>query len=467
MREGFLHRHSGGLSRLLRVIDVALPVTLFWVIPDWSTTPLQPEWLLMTMYLVGILSAIIFHFGGLYETYRQRSLLALLTQLTVRWLMVLGALLFVAFATKVTNYLSRSDLILWAVLAWISLIGVHVGSQLLLRLYRRRGGNTRSVLFWGSPESATRIYHEFQAQPHLGLCLQAWFSPQAVDSRLLPAGMPRCSGGLEELEPWLKRNDIDLIFFSHASPETASAQKLLDIFGDTCKPVHYIPEWAHPSMCFQVDQLGGTFCIGLWGRKPPSLDLQVKRLFDICVSLALITALSPLLLAITLLIKITSPGPVFFRQDRYGIDGRRFKILKFRTMRVVERGDKPGLRQASRNDPRVTPLGRILRRWSLDELPQLFNVLAGSMSLVGPRPHAVEHNEFYRRRISGYMARHICKPGITGLAQVDGWRGETAELESMVKRVEADLRYQREWSLFLDFEIFLRTLFSIRSPNAF
>jgi putative colanic acid biosynthesis UDP-glucose lipid carrier transferase len=170
---------------------------------------------------------------------------------------------------------------------------------------------------------------------------------------------------------------------------------------------------------------------------------------------------------IAVLVATTSPGPVFFRQARYGLDGRPFPMLKFRTMRVMEAGTTPGLRQASRDDPRVTPIGRILRRWSLDELPQLFNVVGGSMSLVGPRPHAVEHNEHYRRLIPAYMQRHLFKPGMTGLAQVEGWRGETAELEAMARRVEADLRYQRDWSLSLDFMILVRTVLHLRSGNAY
>ena len=177
--------------------------------------------------------------------------------------------------------------------------------------------------------------------------------------------------------------------------------------------------------------------------------------------------ISPLLLAIAIAVKVTSPGPVLFSQDRYGLDGRRFEIYKFRTMRVMEAGDQPGLRQASRHDPLVTPLGAVLRRWSLDELPQLFNVLKGDMSLVGPRPHAVEHNELYRRQIPGYMQRHSYKPGITGLAQIEGWRGETSTVDAMARRIDADLRYQRSWSLKLDIKILIKTILNLRSPNAY
>jgi putative colanic acid biosynthesis UDP-glucose lipid carrier transferase len=177
--------------------------------------------------------------------------------------------------------------------------------------------------------------------------------------------------------------------------------------------------------------------------------------------------ISPLVLLIAIAIAVTSPGPILFVQDRYGLDGQRFRIFKFRTMRVVEPGDQPGLRQATRDDPRITPLGRFLRRWSLDELPQLLNVIRGEMSLVGPRPHAVDHNEQYRRLIPGYMQRHSFKPGITGLAQVEGWRGETIDLQDMARRIDADLRYQRDWSLSLDVKILIMTFLRINSKHAY
>ena len=165
--------------------------------------------------------------------------------------------------------------------------------------------------------------------------------------------------------------------------------------------------------------------------------------------------------------KSSSPGPIIFRQDRYGLRGERFTIYKFRTMTVMEKGDQDGLEQARRNDPRITPIGKFMRQWSLDELPQLFNVLNGSMSLVGPRPHAVAHNEEYRRLITGYMQRHQLRPGITGLAQVKGFRGETAKLSSMKNRIEADLQYLKDWSFLLDLEILIKTLLRLRSVNAY
>jgi putative colanic acid biosynthesis UDP-glucose lipid carrier transferase len=176
--------------------------------------------------------------------------------------------------------------------------------------------------------------------------------------------------------------------------------------------------------------------------------------------------ISPILIALAILVKCSSRGPVFFRQRRYGLDGREILVWKFRSMTTSDNG--PVVRQATRNDSRVTPLGAILRKTSLDELPQLFNVLEGSMSLVGPRPHATAHNEQYRRLIKGYMLRHKVRPGITGLAQVEGCRGETDTLEKMQRRVDLDHRYIREWSIFLDLRILLKTLLVVfKQENAY
>ena len=266
---------------------------------------------------------------------------------------------------------------------------------------------------------------------------------------------------------WLERNSVDRIVFSHVTRDGVGMEQVLRLFGDTALPVIYAPHWANAQMRFITEPIGNQPCIELWGSERSLIDRQTKRMLDLLLSAVGLLLLSPLLLVIAGAIAYTSPGPVLFAQDRYGLDGRRFRILKFRTMRVLEAGDQQGLRQATRNDPRITPIGGVLRRWSLDELPQLINVLRGDMSLVGPRPHAVDHNEQYRRLIPGYMQRHAFKPGITGLAQVEGLRGETSSLDLMANRVDADLRYQRDWSLKLDIKILIKTLLHLRSPNAY
>jgi putative colanic acid biosysnthesis UDP-glucose lipid carrier transferase len=187
------------------------------------------------------------------------------------------------------------------------------------------------------------------------------------------------------------------------------------------------------------------------------VDGAVKRIEDIVLGLGALLVASPVMFVVAILIKLTSKGPVFFKQRRYGLNGEVIEVLKFRSMRVAE--DGPVVKQATKDDPRITPIGRFMRRTSIDELPQLFHVVGGSMSLVGPRPHAVAHNEDYRVRIQGYMLRHKVKPGLTGWAQVNGWRGETDTLEKMEKRIEHDLEYIRRWGLVFDLWIVFLTVF--------
>jgi putative colanic acid biosynthesis UDP-glucose lipid carrier transferase len=188
------------------------------------------------------------------------------------------------------------------------------------------------------------------------------------------------------------------------------------------------------------------------------VDGWLKRLEDIVVGSLILLVIAIPMLVIAICVKLTSRGPALFRQRRYGLNGEVIDVLKFRSMTVTEDGDE--IKQATKDDPRVTKLGAFLRRTNLDELPQFFNVMGGSMSIVGPRPHAVAHNELYRRKVRGYMLRHKVKPGITGWAQINGWRGETDTLEKMEKRVEHDLDYIRNWSLLWDLQIILMTVFA-------
>lgn len=459
---GFLRLHGKDLSRLLRLLDPCLLSVLFMAI-ERPGRPVE----FTAALAVFLVASLILPTGKLYRSYRQSSLWILVRRVTISWALVLTGLLFIAFLLKVSADYSRLGMLLWAVLGWCLLLLFHVGGRKLLRWHRLRGGNTRTVIFWGTASQAVDFARRLERLPWIGLRLVAWFQAPGSEPQALPASMPPCSGGLMEMRLWLNHHDVDQIYFSYVSAADLSLVDVLRFFGDTCKPVYYLPAWASTSMRFEVDQLGDAFTINLWGHEVSMIEHHIKRIIDIALSAVALLLLSPLMLVIALLVATTSPGPVLFRQSRYGLDGRPFHMLKFRTMCVTEAGTTPGLRQARRDDPRVTPVGRILRRWSLDELPQLFNVLAGSMSLVGPRPHAVEHNEHYRRLIPAYMQRHLFKPGMTGLAQVEGWRGETPELESMARRVEADLRYQRDWSLTLDLRILLRTLLHLRSHNAF
>ena len=463
---GLLRLRGGDIARIQSLFD-PLAITSLFVVFDCSSVAPHPDSGLPPWCWVGLCVIVLLRRAGIYGSYRSRSLFTLARRVTSSWLLVLMALLLLSFATKTTASYSRLDTSLWALSSLFLLLASHVGLRKLLRFHRSRGGNSRTILYWGLPEAAASFANEVEANSWMGLKILAWFGPEPPSSNFSTHVLPSFGGNHTHMRRWLENNAVDRIVFSHVTRDGFEMADLLRIFGDTSVPVVYAPAWASPSMHFTVDQVGSQSCIDLWGSPQLFSDRQFKRCFDLFLACSGVILIFPLLLVIALAVKISSPGPVLFRQERYGLDGERFLVYKFRSMCVLEAGDQPGLQQAIRNDPRVTQVWAFLRRWSLDELPQLLNVIKGEMSLVGPRPHAVEHNEYYRQHVAGYMQRHAFKPGITGLAQVEGWRGETSDMQEMIRRVDADLRYQRNWSLKLDIKILMKTLLNLRSPNAY
>ncbi|WP_221016031.1 undecaprenyl-phosphate glucose phosphotransferase, partial [Klebsiella pneumoniae] len=251
---------------------------------------------------------------------------------------------------------------------------------------------------------------------------------------------------------------IDRIYIALSMKDEQIIKDLVSKLTDTTCSVLLIPDvFTFNILQSRTEEINGVPVVPLFDTPLSGINMLFKRLEDIVVSSIILVLISPVLIGIALAVKFSSPGPIIFRQIRYGMDGKPIKVWKFRSMTVMENDDK--VIQATKNDVRVTKVGRFLRSTSLDELPQFFNVLFGQMSVVGPRPHAVSHNEQYRSLIQGYMLRHKVKPGITGLAQINGWRGETDTLEKMEKRIEYDLLYIRGWSIWLDLKIIFLTIF--------
>jgi putative colanic acid biosynthesis UDP-glucose lipid carrier transferase len=264
-------------------------------------------------------------------------------------------------------------------------------------------------------------------------------------------------GDTGQLADYVTRHHIDQVFITLPMSRDARIVAMLEALHDSTASIYFVPDiFAFELIQARFDVLGGVPVVAV--RETPFYGAAwlIKRLTDVAISTAAILLLAPVFAAVAVAIKLDTRGPVFFRQKRYGLDGREIQVLKFRSMTVAEDG-KQAFVAAARGDARITRVGAFIRRTSLDELPQLINVLEGSMSIVGPRPHAVAMNEHYRREIPGYMVRHKVKPGITGWAQVNGCRGGD-DLESMRRRIELDLAYLRHWSLWLDFRILLKTL---------
>ncbi|MFK5985215.1 MAG: undecaprenyl-phosphate glucose phosphotransferase [Pseudomonadota bacterium] len=256
-----------------------------------------------------------------------------------------------------------------------------------------------------------------------------------------------------------KKKNMDIIYIVLPMVAEARITPIIDELADSTVKVHIIPDFFVRNLLhFRWHNVGSFLALSVYDTPFYGIDSFIKRLEDIVIGSLILTLILPPMLVIAIAVKITSPGPVIFKQKRYGIGGKEVTVYKFRSMKITD-NDSVKVQQASKNDSRLSPIGSFIRRTSLDELPQFINVLQGSMSIVGPRPHAIVHNEYYRKEIEGYMLRHMVKPGITGWAQVNGYRGETKELYKMEKRVEYDLFYIRNWSIFFDMKIIFMTIF--------
>jgi putative colanic acid biosynthesis UDP-glucose lipid carrier transferase len=376
--------------------------------------------------------------------------------LLVRWAVLLLALLAIGYVTGYPPRYSPPVMLMWAVATPALLIP----SMLLLDEVARRvvcrPSNSRKVVFAGYNNSSRQLAERFSRHAELCMRVQGFFDDRSAQ-RLEPADDRQLLGSLSQLPEYVQKNAIDVIFIALPIRHIRRVQSLLDKLGDTTVSLYYLPDVVISDQ-FQArtGEILGVPVIAM--RESPFHGYQgaTKRLLDLVIASTALVLTAPFLLAIAAAIKLTSKGPVLFRQRRYGLDGREIVIYKFRTMTVAE--DDGWLDQAQRNDARVTRIGRFLRRCSLDEMPQLINVLQGRMSIVGPRPHAVGHNEEYRRLIKGYMVRHKVPPGITGLAQIKGFRGPTPRLQDMQGRVHYDLEYLRNWSLWLDLKIMVLTV---------
>jgi Undecaprenyl-phosphate glucose phosphotransferase len=380
----------------------------------------------------------------------------LITRLAWRWAALLFTLLAIGYATKSSSEYSRRMVLTWAVTTPAILMGVALLIQRLLRQMLSDPMSSRRAVFVGYNDISVSLAERVERNSSAALTVAGFFDDRALD-RLGVATGALVKGGLKDIVPYVQQHGIDVIFVALPVSHISRLQKLLDDLRDTTVSIYYVP------MIFPFDSIqGGTSeflgvpLIALCETPFHGYRGVGKRLTDLTLALVIMLPAAPLMLLIALLVRLTSPGPAIFRQRRYGLAGQQIVVYKFRTMTVAEDGDT--IRQATEHDSRVTPLGRLLRRTSLDELPQLLNVLQGRMSLVGPRPHAVAHNEMYRKLIKGYMVRHKVAPGMTGLAQVHGMRGETRTLDEMEARLKYDLDYLRNWSPLLDLKILMKTL---------
>jgi putative colanic acid biosynthesis UDP-glucose lipid carrier transferase len=376
-----------------------------------------------------------------------------------RWCVLLVVLLAIGYLTKSLSVYPRRIFLTWAAATPVGLIITTLAMQEVMRRFLMSAFGNRTAIITGYNNSSLELAKRLRRNPGMRIEVSGFFDDRSVD-RLAMESDSRLVGSLADVARYVNENGVDIIFVALPIRHIQRVMNLLDDLRDTTASIYYVPDiFVFDLIQARSGEIHGIPVVAMCETPFYGYRGVTKRLTDIAFSAGILLLTLPLLVVVAASVKISSPGPIIFKQRRYGLDGREIQVYKFRTMRVTEDGEK--IRQASKSDSRITRIGRILRRSSLDELPQLINVLQGRMSLVGPRPHAVAHNEQYRKLIKGYMVRHKVLPGITGLAQVNGCRGETAQLEDMQARVNYDLDYLRYWTPMLDIKILFLTIFKV------
>lgn len=415
---------------------------------------------------------LFFFFGQAHELYRSwrgASMRQQVVRIYLAWISVSLALLFLAFVTKTTGDYSRFVILSWFLFAPLLMILWRGAKQVLAGHFRERGMNTRTVAIVGARDLGANLAHTILQSPWMGLHPLGFFDDRSpTGKRPLVNGPLQVMGSLDKLVQLASKGKVDLVYITLPLRAEERIKQLVARLSDTTASVYVVPDFFLSDLKSATwTNIGDFPAVCILDTPFYGVDGLVKRVEDFLLACMILLAVAVPMLLIALVIKLSAPGrPVLFKQSRYGLSGERIEVWKFRTMTCCEDGDD--VKQATRSDHRVTPFGAFLRKTSLDELPQFINVLQGSMSIVGPRPHAVVHNEQYRRLIDGYMLRHKVKPGITGLAQVNGLRGETDTVDKMRQRVEFDLAYIRNWSLWLDLKIiFITAMTSLAGENAY
>jgi putative colanic acid biosynthesis UDP-glucose lipid carrier transferase len=406
--------------------------------------------------IVGVLCLVLVQPPREVSTQLASTRVSAIVDVITRWLLLLGILLAVGYVTKTLTDYPRSIFLTWAVLTPVALIVTTLGMQEIMRRFLLIAFDSRRAIIAGYNSVSLDLAQRLKDNTDMRLTVTGFFDDRSTDRLGMEAGS-QLAGSLSDMSQYVKDNRTDVIFIALPIRHIKRVMNLLDDLRDTTASIYYVPDiFVFDLIQARSGEVHGIPVVAMCETPFYGYRGVAKRLTDVGFSLVILMLLLPLLVVIAILVKVTSRGPVIFKQRRYGLDGREIAVYKFRTMRVTE--DGPEIKQASKYDSRITPVGAVLRRSSMDELPQLINVLQGRMSLVGPRPHAVAHNEEYRKLIKGYMVRHKVLPGITGLAQVSGCRGETSELEQMQARVNFDLDYLRHWSPMLDVKILLLTV---------
>ncbi len=416
--------------------------------------------------LAFLISARIFSPLSLGNRNRPGQLRKAVTRILLEWSCVVAVLVFLAVSFKLTQAFARDTMLSWFIATPIALLlADSLGKPLAKWLATERAIVQRYIIIGANEvgfELARRI-----AESQSGGKFCGFFDYRSSDRLIESLDKVTANCSARDFAEFVRSNSITSVYIALPISPAPRIEELLKELRDTTTSVYFVPNiFAFDLVQARCVEINGMPAFSICESPLQGMSGVWKRVFDVTLASIMLLLIWPVLFGLALAIKLSSPGPVLFKQRRYGLNGEEILVYKFRTMTVCE--DGPIVSQATEQDCRVTPLGAILRRTSLDELPQILNVLEGKMSFVGPRPHAIAHNEAYRKLINGYMIRHKVRPGITGWAQVNGLRGETSTVDKMHERVQYDLDYLKNWSLRLDLEIIARTAISIvRDKNAY
>ena len=434
-------------------------VLLTWVYDENFT-----GYYLVLMIITFFISSYVFEQTSIYRRWRDGKMLAYIRDTFVGWGIIVAILIFLGYATKLSYRYSEQVILTWFIVTPLALLVSHITVRFIADQLRNSGG-LRSAVIVGANDPSLKLVQRIKEFPYLLIDIRGYFDVRNEDR--IQDGIGSRIGDISEVASYARKHNIEMIFISLPMSAQPRIREILDDLHDTTASIYFLPDvYIFDLMQARFNNVGGIPVVAICESPFSGVDSVVKNVSDFVLASLILLLLSPLMLGIAMAVKLTSPGPAIFKQRRYGLNGEEIIVYKFRTMKVSEDGSR--IEQAHINDPRITRIGAFLRRTSLDELPQFINVLQGRMSIVGPRPHAVAHNELYRKLIRGYMLRHKVKPGITGWAQVNGLRGETEVLEKMQARIEHDLYYLKNWSIWLDLRIIMRTAWVVlRRDNAY
>jgi putative colanic acid biosynthesis UDP-glucose lipid carrier transferase len=422
------------------LLDSAIAVAVLLVAARAFDTPVGREYAFLALLV----------FAMMFPSRLERAEVVI-----ARWTLILTLLVALGWASHTLSAFDARVIIVWALATPAVMIAAHRWLPTVLARVAARDGARRTAVIAGANEAGRHLAERIAADPSLGIRLVGFFDDRDI-GRLNGVEPAQILGPIKSLAGFAKARGVDLIYSALPLCGQPRVRELLEDLRDTTASVYFVPDVsAFDPIQAQVSSVAGVPVIAVCESPCCGSAAVLKRVSEVVAATLGLVLLAPVLLLIAAGVKASSPGPVLFKQRRYGLDGKEIVVYKFRTMTCLD--DGAAIEQAVRNDPRTTKLGAFLRKYSLDELPQLVNVIQGRMSLVGPRPHAVAHNELYRKLIRGYMIRHKVRPGITGLAQVRGLRGETDTVAKMRARIECDLEYLRNWSLALDVWILVKT----------